>query len=109
MSRVSRFSAEYTVSRLSEGDVWAVLLEMSGSNLSLANSCSDDNQRGVSFPTCGFTTASRYVCSVLATCSSAQAEKIAILTITWALELRPFNSPIAADSESSVYIKQVCR
>ena len=76
---------------------------MSGSNLNLANSCSDDSQRGVSFAICGFTTASRYLCSELATCSSAQAEKIAILTMTWALELRPLNSPIAADSESSVY------
>jgi len=27
--------------------------------------------------------------------------------MTWALELRPFKSPIAADSESSVYSQRV--
>ena len=51
-------------------------------------------------------TPTRYFCSALAICSSAHAEKTDILTITAALELRPFKSPIAAASVSPVHVRK---
>jgi hypothetical protein len=76
-------------------------MEISGSKRNRANSLSDDNHSGVRVAIWGFTTSTKYFCSVLATWSSAQAENTAILTITCALELSPFRSPIDAASEST--------
>jgi len=87
------------VSRLPDKDADPIE-EMSGSNLNRAYSRRDDSQSGVSLAMCGFSTSTRYDCSELAICNSAQAEKTDILTMTWAFELKPFRSPIAALSDS---------
>jgi len=76
--------------------------EISGSNLSRAYSRKDSNHSGVNLAMCGFRTSTRYVCSALAICSSAHAEKTAILTMTCEFELKPLRSPIAAVSDSPV-------
>lgn len=88
------------VSRLPESDAEPMEEVISGSNLRRAYSRSDASQRGVSLAICGLSTSAKYVCSALAICNSAQAEKTAILTMTWAFELSPFKSPIAAVSDS---------
>lgn len=91
--RVCRFNAAYIVSKLSSVRVETVLLEISGSNLNRANSCKDDNHNGVSLAMCGSIKATRYAWSVLATWSSAHADKTAILIIVCAFALRPRRSP----------------
>jgi len=72
-----------------------MLLEISGSKRRRANSCRDDSHSGMRLAMCGFTTSVRYVRSVLATCSSAQADNTDILTIVCALVLSDLRSPIA--------------
>lgn len=88
------------VSKLPDNEAEPIEDEMSGSNLKRAYSRSDANHSGVSLAICGFSTSTRYVCSALAICSSAQAEKTDILTMTCELELSPLRSPIAAVSLS---------
>lgn len=61
-------SAAYIASRLPDRDPEpANDIEMSGSNLSLANSLSDTSQSGVSFAILGFRASTRYFRSELAT------------------------------------------
>jgi len=87
------------VSKLPDNDA-EPMDEISGSNLKRAYSRREESQRGVSLAMCGLRTSIKYVCSALAIWSSAQAEKTDIFTITWAFELRPLRSPIAAVSDS---------
>jgi hypothetical protein len=96
-NRVSRFSAAYMVSRFPDREPEpAKDIEMSGSNLSLANSLNDISHSGVSLAILGFKASTRYFRSELATWSSAQAEKMDIFTMTMAFALRPLNSPMEA-------------
>ena len=90
------------MSKLPDRDADPTEEEMSGSNLKRAYSLNDASQRGVNFAMCGLKTSTKYVCSVLAICNSAQAENTAILTMTCAFELRPLRSPMAADSDSPI-------
>ena len=92
-SSVCRFNAAYVVSSPSSALAGTALLEMSGSNLNWANSCNGDNHDGVSLAMFGAIRGNRYAWSVLATWSSAQADRTAILTIVCAFVLRPRRSP----------------
>jgi hypothetical protein len=101
-SKVSLFKAAYIESRLPESVAGPdEVVEISGSKRSRANSRSDASQSGVSVAMCGLSTSTKYFCSALAICNSAHAEKIAIFTMTKALELSPFRSPMAALSDSA--------
>src|SRR5215472_11347362 len=88
------------MSRLPDSEVGLEVVEMSGSKRKREYSLREVSHNGVRFARCGFRTSTRYFCSLLAICSSAQAEKTDILTMTSAFELRPFKSPIEADSDS---------
>ena len=72
-----------------------MLLEISGSNRSRANSCKDDSHNGIRLAMRGLTTSVKNALSVLATCSSAHADNTDILTIVCALVLSDLRSPIA--------------
>jgi hypothetical protein len=101
-SSVSLFNAEYIESRFPESVAGPDdVVEMSGSKRRRANSRREASHRGVSFAICGLRTSTKYLCSALAICNSAHAEKMAILTITSAFELSPLRSPIDALSESA--------
>lgn len=88
-------------SRLPETAAPDPVVEISGSKRRRAYSRSEASHSGVSFARWGLRTSTRYFCSEEAICNSAQAEKIDILTITKAFELRPLRSPIVAVSESA--------